>query len=80
MSMTDIQNLYLQFLANFPVSYRPIISIALVALIAYSIFKVLKKDFIFLIVLIILLPGSIPILQSIWQGILEFIKFLLNTK
>jgi hypothetical protein len=49
-------------------------------LIVYSIFKVIKKDWIFLIALVILLPASQPILQSVWQGIVAFIKFLLNTK
>lgn len=76
--MPDIQNLYLQFLNNFPVNFRPIISIVLAVLIVYAIFKVIKKDFIFLIVLIVLLPGSVPILKSVWQGIVQFVKFLLN--
>ena len=80
MSLSDLQNLYLQFLNNFPPSLQPIISIGLVIVIIYSLFKVVKKDWIFLIVLVILLPGSKPILQSIWQGIVVFIKFLLNTK
>jgi len=80
MSLADIQNIYLQFLLNFPVSLRPVISIGVAVLIVYSIFKVIKKDWIFLIALVILLPASQPILQSVWQGIVVFIKFLLNTK
>jgi hypothetical protein len=80
MSIAEIQNLYLQFLTNFPVTLRPLISIGIAVLIVYSIFKVVKKDWIFLIALVILLPASQPILQSVWQGIVAFIKFLLNTK
>ena len=80
MSITDIQSLYLEFLNNFPASIRPVVSIGLAVLIVYSLFKVLKKDWIFLIALVILLPASQPILESIWQGIVVFIKFLLNTK
>ena len=80
MNPYDIQGLYLQFLNNFPENYRPIISIGLAVLIIYSIFKVLKKDWIFLIALIILLPGSKTILMSVWEGFVVFIKFLLNTK
>lgn len=80
MSLADIQNLYLQFLNNVPANFRPLISIGLAVLIIYSIFKVIKKDWIFLIALIILLPASKPILQSVWQGVVVFIKFLLNTK
>jgi hypothetical protein len=78
--MSEIQNLYLQFLTSFPVGLRPIISIALAVLVVFSIFKVLKKDFIYLIVLVILLPGSVPIFKSVWAGIVVFVKFLLNTK
>jgi len=78
--MNEIQSVYLEFLANFPESLRPVISIALAVLVVYSIFKVIKKDFVFLIALIIILPASKPILQNIWQGIVAFVKFLLNTK
>ncbi len=80
MGIADIQNLYLQFLGNFPVGVRPIVSIGLAVLIVYSIFKIVKQDFLWIIVLIILLPGSWPILQSVWQGALAFIKFLLGAK
>lgn len=80
MSLTDIQNLYLEFLNNFPANTRPIISIGLAIIVVYSIFKVIKKDWIFLIALIILLPGSKPILESVWQGVVAFVKFLLNIK
>ncbi len=78
--MQEIQKIYLQFLGNFPVNFHPIISVGLAVLIIYSIFKVIKKDFIFLIVLVILLPASAPILKNIWQGIVMLVKFLLNTK
>lgn len=78
--MGQIQNIYLQFLTNFPPNLRPIISIGLAVLVIYSIFKVIKRDFLWIIVLIILLPGSVPILMSIWQGVVTFVKFLLSTK
>ncbi len=78
--MSEIQNLYIQFLNFFPLGLRPLVSIAMAILLVYSIFKVIKKDFIFIILLVILLPGSIPILKMVWQTLLGFIKFLLNTK
>ncbi len=80
MPLGDIQNLYLEFLKNFPAGLQPVISIGLAVLIIYSIFKVIKKDWIFLIALVILLPASKPILVSVWQGIVVFVKFLLNIK
>jgi hypothetical protein len=69
----------LQFLNNFPVHLRPFISLALALALVYSVFRVVKKDFLYIIVLILILPGSIPILKNIWQGVLAFIKFLVNT-
>jgi hypothetical protein len=80
MNLAQIQNTYLEFLNNFPIGLRPVISIGLAILIVYSIFKILKKDWIFLIALLLLLPASKPILQNIWETIVVFIKFLLNTK
>lgn len=80
MSLQDIQSIYLEFLKNFPPNLQPVISIGLAVLIIYSIFKVLKKDWIFLIALILLLPASKPILQNVWDIVVVFIKFLLNTK
>jgi len=80
MPVSQIQNLYLEFLKNFPAQVQSIISIGLAVLIIYSIFKVIKKDWIFLIALVILLPGSKTILESVWQGIVTFINFLLDTK
>ena len=78
--MAEIQNLYLLFLSNFPEALRPIISLGLALLVVYSVFKVIKKDFIYIIALVILLPASMPILKSVWQGLVAFVKFLLNTK
>lgn len=78
--MSEIQNLYLQFLSNFPARLQPIISLGLALLVIYSVFKVIKKDFVYLIALVVLLPASVPILKSVWEGILAFVKFLLNIK
>ena len=78
--MSEIQNIYLQFLSNFPVGIRPIVSVGLAILLVYSIFKVIKKDFLYIILLVVLLPGSVPILKSIWAGIVTIVKFLLNSK
>lgn len=76
--MSEIQNLYIEFLTNFPENLRPIISIGLAVLLVYAVLKVIKKDFIYIIALIVLLPASIPILKSVWEGVVSFIKFLLK--
>ena len=76
----QIQNLYLEFLANFPAGVRPFASLFLAVLLAYAVFKIIKKEFIYLLILIILLPGSIPILKTIWEGVVGLVKFLISVK
>ena len=77
-SLASIENLYTQFLNRFPAQYQPYISIVMVILFAYAIFRVVKKDWIFIIALVILLPSSVPILKSVWAGVVSFGQFLLN--
>lgn len=76
--MDYLQNLYNQFLNYFPGFLHPIISLILVVLLVYSIFQALKRNFIFIIILIVLLPASVPILKSVWEGILALIRLLLG--
>jgi hypothetical protein len=76
--MDQIQQLYTQFLNLFPPFLHPIISIIVVGVLIYSIVQVIRRDFIYLIILIVLLPASVPVLKSIGQGIIDLIKFLLN--
>jgi hypothetical protein len=80
MLMQAIYDLYSHFLALFPASTHGIISIVLAGLIIYGIIKVIYKDFIYLILLVVLLPVSVPILKNVWQVVLSFITFLLNKK
>lgn len=75
--LNTFQNLYLEFLANFPAPVQPIISVALAALIVYAVIQVIRKDFIYIILLVILLPASIPILKNIGDTIVQIFKFLI---
>lgn len=80
MNLLDIQNLYLEFLKNFPETLQPVISIGIAIFIVYSIIKVIKKDWIFIIALVVLLPASKEVLINAWHGIVEIIKFLVGAK
>ncbi len=73
-----IQDLYLRFLANFPVEYQPIISLVVGVLIVYTIYRVIRRDFIFILALLILVPTSVPVFKSIWAGLLTVLKYLFN--
>lgn len=78
--MDQILSIYNQFLSYFPANLHGIISLALAALIVVAILKVIRRDFIYLILLIVLLPASVPILKNIWESISNIIKFLLTKK
>lgn len=76
--MDQIFSIYNQFLGYFPDNLHGFVSLALAVLIAIGIFKVIKRDFIYIILLIILLPASIPILKNIWESLYNIIMFLLK--
>lgn len=79
-SLESIYSIYAQFLSYFPQNVRGLVSLFLAILIVLGIYKVLRKQLVYLILLVILLPASVPILKNIWGQILEFLKFLLSRR
>ena len=59
--MDSIFKIYTQFLNYFPTSLHPIVSFLLAILLVYGIIKVIQKEFVYIIVLVVLLPASLPI-------------------
>lgn len=78
--MDAIYSIYNQFLNYFPKGLHGVVSLALAILLIFGIYKVLRRQLVYLILLIILLPASVPILKNIWEQLLALIKFLLNQK
>lgn len=76
--MQELQNIYLGLLNLFPAFLHPFISIGLAIFIIYSVFQVFKSNFIYLIVLIVLLPASVPIMKQVVDALIGFIKFVLR--
>ena len=76
--MEFLTGLYQQFQDFFPGFLHPFISIAVVIFLVYSIVQALKRNFIFIIILVVLLPASIPILKSVVDILIGFIKYLLG--
>ena len=76
--MEFLTGLYQQFLGFFPSFLHPVISIIVVIFLVYSIVQAIKSNFIWIIVLIVLLPASIPILKSMVDILIGFIKYLLG--
>jgi hypothetical protein len=78
--MQFLVDLYNQFLGFFPSFLHPVISVIVVIFVVYSIVQILKKNFIFLIILVVLLPASIPILKNVVDIIIGFIKYILGAR
>lgn len=78
--MDQIYSIYNQFLSYFPQNLHGLVSLALAIVIVIGIIKVIKKDFVYIILLIVLLPASVPILKNIWESLVNIIKFLLTKK
>lgn len=71
-------DLYYQFLAYFPSSWHGGVSFILALVIVYAAYKVIKRNFVYIILLVLLLPQSVPILKTIWQSGYEIVRFLLK--
>ena len=80
MFVQQLYSIYNQFLSNFPDKYHGWVSVGLAGLLFFGIYKVVRKQLVYLVLLVVLLPASIPILKNIWEQLLEFLKFLLNRK
>lgn len=76
----QIYSIYNQFLGYFPEQFRWVVSLVLAALIVVAIFKIVKKNFIYIILLIVLLPASVPILRNIWENAVDLVKFMLTKR
>lgn len=78
MIFSDIVSLYEQFLGLFPSFLHPIIAILIVIFLVYSIVQVLRKNLIFLVLLVVLLPASVSVLKQVWDITYQLIKYLLG--
>lgn len=74
--MAEIYQIYNQFVNYFPKNSQWVVSFALGLLLVFAIYKVLKRNFIFIILLVVLLPASVPIFKNVWQSIVELLKFI----
>jgi len=73
----QIISIYNQFISIFPPNIQWIISLVIFILVVKWTIDLIKQNIIWLILLIILLPASIPILRSVFDGLLTFLGYLL---
>lgn len=76
--MNQIYDIYSQFIGYFPRNIQWAVSFVLAIILIWAVFKVIARQFIYIILLVILLPASIPIFKHIWESLTQVIKFLLT--
>lgn len=74
--MNQLQEIYNTFITAFPAAWQPYIAFAAGVCLVVAIIQAIRKEFIWIVVLIVLLPASIPILKGTALTLLAFIKFL----
>lgn len=67
---------YDNFIANFPTQYQGLISLGLLAVIVIGLFHLIKKSLLWLFLLALFVPASLPLLSKIGQSILDFLKYV----
>ncbi len=78
--MQKVFDYYDLFLNKFPHQYHTLISIAILTLFIVLLYNLLKRNFIWILLLVILVPASIPIVSKIYSGILEIIRYLAGVR
>ncbi|OGE75985.1 MAG: hypothetical protein A3C85_00800 [Candidatus Doudnabacteria bacterium RIFCSPHIGHO2_02_FULL_48_21] len=77
-SLQNFYSIFEQFLSYFPEKLHGLISIFLAILLVIGVYKVIRRQLVYLILLIILLPAAGPILQNVWEQILDLLRFLVS--
>ena len=75
--VTQLITYYDQFLNLFPANWHGPISLILLLAIAGTIWHVLRKSGLWLILLIVLVPALVPVLKDIGKTLIEIMKLLL---
>jgi len=68
---SQINDYYNKIFDFIPAQYRVIIAVVVIAVLAISIFKFLRRNFIWIIIVILLLPATWPALKLIWEKIIS---------
>ncbi len=75
--LEEIYHLWEQFLHFFPSSLRWITSLIIFGLLVKLIISLIKKSFIWLILLVLFVPASIPLLKEIFGSVFRFLQKVL---
>lgn len=76
--MEQIFRLYDRFLQLFPPESHSVVSVFTAVFLILSLYKLARKNALWLILLTVFVPVSVPILKKIWDGILEVLRYLMS--
>lgn len=76
--MDTLFGAYDVFISNFPAQYQGLISLGLLAVIVIALYNLIRKSLLWLFLLVLFVPASVPILSKIGQSILEFLKYIVG--
>ncbi len=66
-------DLYNQFISVFPEPYQWIVSVVLILAIAAGLWNLIRKNWLWLALLIVIFPGILPILQNIFNSLSKMV-------
>jgi hypothetical protein len=75
--LEQVYSLWLDFLALFPNSIRWLVSLVVFIIFVKIIINLVKKSFIWLLLLILFVPASIPLIKEIFSSLFNFLKLIL---
>lgn len=67
--MERIFDVYNQFIGIFPEQYQWVVSLLLVLAIASFLWNLIKRNWLWVILLVVLFPGILPILKNIFDSL-----------
>lgn len=76
--LSRIFALYNQFLAVFPEGIHFWLSLAILLVLIKWLLSLLKRSLVWLLLLVIFVPASVPILKEIAFGVVEFLEKLIS--
>ena len=64
-----IFNIYNQFISVFPVQYQWVVSAIIFLAVAGFMWNLIKRNWLWLILLVVVFPGILPVLQNIFNSL-----------
>jgi len=67
--MNQIFDYYTMLIDKIPIAWRYPIAVVIVIIIFFSLLKFIRKNLIWVVIFLLLLPAVYPALKTIWEGL-----------